>query len=150
MEVKIKLFEGGVIPTKGTDLAAAYDLYAPEDMVIPTGRSVIKLKFAMQLPEGYKAEIQSRSGYSSKGFEGVSLRGVEQRFDCDVRYGLIDEDYRGEVGVIVKNNDVAFAIRKKQRIAQMVISKVYKTYFSEVDSLDETERGEGGFGSTGK
>ena len=80
MEVKIKLFEGGVIPTKGTDLAAEYDLYAPEDMVIPTGRSVIKLKFAIQLPEGYKAEIQSRSGYSSKGFEGVSLRGVEQRF----------------------------------------------------------------------
>lgn len=149
MEVKIKLFEGGVIPTKGTDLAAAYDLYAPKDMVIPTGRSVVKLKFAMQLPEGHKAEIQARSGHSSKGFEGFTLSGTEKRFDCDIKYGLIDEDYRGEVGVIVKNYDESFMIKRKQRIAQMVISKVSETYFSVVDSLDETERGEGGFGSTG-
>jgi len=149
-QVNIKLLKNGIMPTKGSDGAAGYDLYVPQDTIVPHGRSVIKLGFAIQLPEGFKAEIQPRSGYSSKGFEGFSLIGKERRFNCDVKYGLIDEDFRGEVGVIVKNDGPTFTIRRKQRIAQMVISKVPETYFSEVDSLDETERGEGGFGSTGK
>ena len=125
MKVKIKKTNSEAFtPTKGTDGAAAYDLYVPADKVIKTGRNVIKLGIAMQLPHNFAAEIEPRSGYSAKGFEGVTLSGTERRFDCDVIHGLIDEDYRGEVGVIVKNNDEPFIAKRGQRIAQMIIHRI--------------------------
>lgn len=137
------------MPTKGTDGAAAYDLYVPADKVIRKGRNVIKLGIAMQLPHSFAAEIEPRSGYSAKGFEGVTLSDTERRFDCDVIHGLIDEDYRGEVGVIVKNNDEPFIVKQGQRIAQMIIHRINRTTLVEVDELEESKRGAGGFGSTG-
>ena len=149
MDVKIKLLENGIIPTKATKGAAAYDLYVPEDTLIRPGRSIVKLKFMMQLPANYKAEIQPRSGYSVKGFEGAANSPEVRRFDCDVVHGLIDEDYRGEVGVIVRNNDEAFWVSRGSRIAQMIINKIEPTTLVLSDELSETDRGVGGFGSTG-
>ena len=150
MKVKIqKLTNKAYMPTKGTDGAAAYDLYVPADKVIKTGRNVITLGIAMQLPHSFAAEIEPRSGYSAKGFEGATLSDTERRFDCDVIHGLIDEDYRGEVGVIVKNNDEPFIVKRGQRIAQMIIHRINRTTLVEVDELEESKRGAGGFGSTG-
>ena len=150
MEVKIKLLNDGIMPTKGTEKAAGYDLYVPGDTLIPHGRFIVALGFILQLPAGFKAEIDPRSGYSAKGFEGVSLDGVEGRFNCDVIHGLIDEDYRGVVGVIVKNEGEPFWVKKQQRIAQMTISKVDDVTLTRVLEVDETTRNTGGFGSTGK
>lgn len=151
MKVKIqKLTNKAYMPTKGTDGAAAYDLYVPADKVIKTGRNVIKLGIAMQLPHSFAAEIEPRSGYSAKGFEGVTLSDTERRFDCDVIHGLIDEDYRGEVGVIIRNCDEPFIVKRGQRIAQMIIHKIDETTLVEVAELDATQRGTDGFGSTGK
>lgn len=151
MEVKIKkLRDTAIMPTKATDGAAAYDLYVPEDTTVHMGRNVIKLGIAMQLPADYAAEVEPRSGYSSKGFEGVTLSGTERRFDCDVKHGLIDEDYRGEVGVIIRNCDEPFIVKRGQRIAQMIIHKIDQTTLVEVAELDATRRGTDGFGSTGK
>lgn len=149
MDVKIKLLENGIIPTKATKGAAAYDLYVPEDTFISHGRSIVKLKFMMQLPTNYKAEIQPRSGYSVKGFEGAVNSPDIRRFDCDVVHGLIDEDYRGEVGVIVRNNDEPFWVSRGSRIAQMIINKIEPTTLVLSDELSDTDRGVGGFGSTG-
>lgn len=151
MKVKIKaLDELAIMPKKATDGSVAYDLYAPADQLIKSGRQVIDLHFAIELPTGYEAKIEPRSGYSSKGFAGAYVRnGAEYRFDCDVLTGKVDYDYRGSVGVVVNNRDRAFYISRGQRIAQMTIYKVEDTRLVEVDELSETDRGEGGFGSSG-
>ena len=114
----------------------------------------------MEIPRGYAATIQPRSGYSSKGieaiitdddpFDGVVTRGG--RIDADVLRGLIDCNYRGNVGVIVKVNDYhdTMIIKKGTRIAQMQIVPVPEVTLEEADELSDTDRGEGGFGSTNK
>lgn len=161
-KVKIKL-NGGIMPKKATDGAAAYDLYVPEDTMLKNGRQIIDLKFSLELPHGYAATIQPRSGFSAKGIEvdrkfvedGVCLdieKGI--RVNGDVIRGLIDEDYRGNVGVIIKIRKDAkpyerMVIKKGTRIAQMQIVEVPQTELIEVDELSETDRGEGGFGHTG-
>lgn len=161
-QVKIKL-NGGIMPKKVTEGAAAYDLYAPEDIEISSGRHIIDMKFSLELPNGYAATIQPRSGFSSKGFEvdkihiedGVVLEIIRSvRIDADVKRGLIDADYRGKVGVIlyVRTDPQMFerfVIRKGTRIAQMQIVEVPEIELVEADELSETDRGEGGFGSTG-
>lgn len=153
-QIKIKkLRESAIIPHKSTTGAAAFDLSIGEDVTLNRGRNVVKLGFAMQLPHLYCAEIEPRSGYSLKGFEGVpivKLKDIDSsRFNADVIHGLIDEDYRGEVGVIIYNSTEPFVIKAKQRIAQMIIRKLPEVEFKEVNELDSTERGEGGFNSTG-
>lgn len=164
MEVKFKkLKEGAIIPSKATDGSAAYDLYAPEDILITKGRFVIPLGFAMEMPKGIQALIDPRSGFSARGMEGYRylkylFRGEEEettfvsdrtyRFDCDVIEGKIDSDYRGEVGAIVYNNDNAFLLKKGTRLAQMTFQKVETVEWNEVEELSESDR-KGGFGSTG-
>lgn len=151
MMIKIKrLTENAVIPTKATDGAAAYDVYAPLTILVKSGRQVIDLGFAIELPEGYEAKIEPRSGYSSKGFAGVIdyTSDTERRFDCDVLQGKIDSDYRASVGVILCNRDRNFYIRKGQRIAQLTIYKVENAEFVPGE-LSDTDRGQGGFGHTG-
>lgn len=151
MEVKIKL-NGGIMPQKATEGAAAYDLYVPEDVVLEKGRQIIDLKFSMELPNGYAATIQPRSGFSAKGMEAVMANtSTEERIDADVIRGLIDQDYRGNVGVIIINRDYndTLIVKKGTRIAQMQIIKVPDVELVEVEELSETDRGEGGFGSTG-
>ena len=158
-KVKIKL-NGGIMPKKATDGAAAYDLYVPEDVIFTRGnRKVLDLKFSMEIPKGYAATIQPRSGFSAKGIEVVTYDTYpfddpvteERRIDADVVRGLIDADYRGSVGVIIKINEQHDEIlfRKGTRIAQMQIIEVPQIELVEVDELTETDRGEGGFGSTG-
>ena len=161
--VKIKL-NGGIMPQKATAGAAAYDLYVPEDVVLVNGRQIINLGFSMEIPQGYAATIQPRSGFSSKGIEveeyfdpfggGADVSTV--RVDGDVLRGLIDSDYRGNVGVILKIDNIANysdefqqILKKGTRIAQMQIVEVPQVELIEVDELSDTDRGEGGFGSTG-
>ncbi len=147
MEIKIKkLAEDAVIPTAATEGSGAYDLYCPIMVMIPANkRAIIPLKFAMEIPKGYVADIRPRSGYSAKGFAD----NFGSRVDCDVILGTIDSDYRGEVGVILANKGPQFIIGKGQRIAQMLIHKAEQVTFAEVDNLSETTRGEGGFGHSG-
>ena len=162
MEVKIKL-NGGIMPKKATAGAAAYDLYVPQDVALRNGRQVIDMKFSLELPHGYAATIQPRSGFSSKGIEvtkmfvdGGCAAEVESgvRVNGDVIRGLIDEDYRGNVGVIVRAKITPrpyemMMIKRGTRIAQMQIVEVPQIELVEVDELSETDRGNGGFGSTG-
>lgn len=146
MEIKIKkLMKGAKLPQRMSEGAAAYDLSLPEDTYIRPGRQVISLGFSMEIPKGYAAEIQPRSGFASKGILDKDL----ERNDADVLYGLIDSDYRGAVGVIINSNEnYNFPVPAGIRIAQMIIRKMEDVEFVESDSLSETERGKGGFGST--
>ena len=153
MIVKIKkLSDDAFVPTKATEGSAAYDLYAPCDMLVRPGRSVIDLKFAIELPLGYEAKIEPRSGYSAKGFAGSAACDMEpdMRFDCDVIVGKIDSDFRNSIGVIVCNRDKAFFVKRGQRIAQLTIYSVGVADFVLSEELSDTERGTGGFGHTGK
>lgn len=152
MEIKIQKLSGkAIIPTKMTKGSAAYDLFAPFDQILVHGRQVIDLYLAIELPEGYEAKIEPRSGYAAKGFVGALDNTQEPniRFDCDVIVGKIDSDYRGGIGVIVCNRDRPFFIKRGQRIAQLTIYKVEEAEFTEVEKLSETERETGGFGHTG-
>lgn len=152
MEVKVQKLSGkAIVPTKMTKGSAAYDLFAPFDQILVHGRQVIDLYIAIELPEGYEAKIEPRSGYAAKGFVGALDNTQEPniRFDCDVIVGKIDSDYRGGIGVIVCNRDRPFFIKRGQRIAQLTIYKVEEAEFTEVEKLSETERETGGFGHTG-
>lgn len=168
-----KLNENAILPKKATDGAAAYDLYTPDYCVVPKGRSVIKLAFAMAMPYGIQAIIEPRSGNSRKGFEailcpylldngmkdgGVSFAVHEfkearinpTRVDADIMNGKVDADYRGEVCVMINNRSgFCLLLDKHQRIAQMTFQQVENVDFEIVDELDSTERGAGGFGHTG-
>lgn len=165
MEVKIKL-NGGIMPKKAHPSDAAFDLYVPEDVVLRHGRQIIDLKFSIDLPVGYAATIQPRSGFSSKGieveehfnpFEGCEDTITIERINGDVLRGLVDSGYRGNVGVILNivqmgcgYNEVYYHVLKKgTRIAQMQIVEVPQVDLIEVEELSETDRGEGGFGHTG-
>lgn len=162
MEVKIKL-NGGIMPKKQHEGDAAFDLYVPEDVVLKNGRQIIDMKFSLELPHGYAATIQPRSGFSAKGLEATKVfvdgsfsadaeSGV--RVDGDVIRGLVDEDYRGSVGVIIKASVKGhpyekMVIKKGTRIAQMQIVEVPQVELVEVEELSQTDRGNGGFGHTG-
>lgn len=149
--MKIKfLSEGAKMPTKADIGAAGYDLYVPKDTKLLPGRNIIPLDFAIQLEHRYEATIRPRSGFSAKGFECITSDGKKLRINADVLLGTIDETYRGNVGVIVKNNEPEeYIIPKGSRIAQMVISQCYMGNLEQVEELSETERGEQGFGHSG-
>lgn len=158
MKKKIKfkpLSELAYLPKKATEGAAAYDVYLPRNVEVKRGRQVIPLDFAIEIPYGYEAKIEPRSGFSSKGMEGISVLAAFDgktigRFNCDVIQGKIDSDYRGCVGVIINNQDCEFAMLRGTRIAQLTIYKVEDAEFEIVDELSETSRGEGGYGSTNR
>lgn len=162
--VPIVLEEGGILPTKSTDGAAAYDLYAPCNTLVKPGRNIVPLGFRMALPYGIGATVHSRSGFASKGFEchfewedvmradGFTMepRSRASRADADVKWGLIDSDYRGVSGVIIQNHeDKPFLLTRGTRFAQMCFQKYEDVEFVRTDKLDETDRGDGGFGHTG-
>jgi len=144
--IKIKrLSEDALLPVKATDGAACFDLYVPKDTAIRKGRNVVQLDLAIELPHGTYAEVRPRSGFSAKGIEDIT----GCRRDADVLHGCIDEDFRGNIGVIIRSEDY-FIIQKGTRIAQMLIGEYRQCEFAEVDDLSSTDRGEGGFGHTGK
>lgn len=145
MKIK-KLKEGAAAPKRATDGAAGYDLFIPEDTVVRPGRNIIPLGFAIEIPMGVVGKIESRSGFASKGMEDYE----GNRRDADVIDGKIDPDYRGGVGVIINSHEnYPFRLAAGTRVAQMIFYKYESFDIEVVDDLSSTDRGEGGFGSTG-
>ena len=140
MELNIKkLNEKAVLPTYGTVYSAGADLYAcldQDEVILPGEVKLIKTGLAMEIPEGYAGFIYARSGLALK-------RGLAPAN----KVGVIDADYRGEIMVALYNHSqVAQTITDKERIAQIVFAPFLKVSFNEVDTLNDTVRGSGGFG----
>ena len=137
-----KLDERAVLPEYQTEQAAGMDVVACIAGTItlePHQRTIVPTGLAIALPVGYEAQIRGRSGMAAK-FGVMPANGI----------GTIDADYRGEIGVILLNtSDEAFIIEPGMRVAQMVIAKYEKIAWEVTDELEATERGAGGFGSTG-
>jgi dUTP pyrophosphatase len=133
--------EGLPLPAYATDGAAGMDVVAAEDLVLAPGqRHAVATGFAIAIPPGFEVQVRPRSGLAFK--HGIT---------CLNTPGTIDEDYRGEVKVILTNLGAEdFAVKRGERIAQLVPARVQRASFREVDSLEGTERGAGGFGSTGR
>ena len=130
------------LPKYQTELSAGMDLYANIDEHITLKsleRTLVKTGLFLSLPKGYEAQVRPRSGLAFKN--GITVLNTP---------GTIDADYRGEIGVILVNlSSQDFTINDGDRIAQMVIAKHETAIWEEVENLDETNRGEGGFGSSG-
>ncbi|MDG3440200.1 dUTP diphosphatase [Nitrospirillum amazonense] len=130
------------LPAYATAQAAGLDLMAAVSapvVIPPLGRALVPTGLAISLPVGFEAQVRPRSGLALKN--GVTVLNAP---------GTVDADYRGEVGVILVNlGDQPFTVERGMRIAQMVIARHERAQWKEVDSLDETARGAGGFGSTG-
>ena len=137
-----KLNENAILPTYGSEFSAGADLYAMIDTEIvfePGETKLIPTGLAMEIPEGYAGLIYARSGLASK-------RGLAPAN----KVGVVDADYRGEVMVALHNHSVSEQkIAPKERIAQLVVTPFLKAEFFETDTLSDTVRGGGGFGSTG-
>ncbi len=137
-------FDGLALPAYETVLAAGADLRAAVAAdapmtLAPGARALVPTGLSMALPAGYEAQIRPRSGLAYK--HGIT---------CLNTPGTIDADYRGEVKVLLINHgDSEFIINRGERIAQMVIAPITQPVFKSVETLSETARGEGGFGSTG-
>ncbi|XP_046548183.1 LOW QUALITY PROTEIN: deoxyuridine 5'-triphosphate nucleotidohydrolase-like [Haliotis rubra] len=134
-----KLTENGRAPTRGSKYAAGYDLYSAYDYLIPAGDKIIaKTDIQIAVPEGSYGRVAPRSGLAAKHF-------------IDVGAGVIDQDYRGNVGVVMFNfGKQDFKVNSGDRIAQLICERIYIPELQELEKLDATERGSGGFGSTGK
>lgn len=143
VNVKCVASKGAVIPEYKTAGAAGADLYAlvESPVTIPAGKfAMIPTGLFFEIPEGYEIQIRPRSGLAAKN--GVTVLNTP---------GTIDSDYRGEIKIILVNlSDKDFVVNNGERIAQMVIAPVTQASFTIVDQLSDTERGTGGFGSTGK
>jgi dUTP pyrophosphatase len=129
------------LPAYATAGAAGMDVVAAEDCTLAPGtRQAVATGFALAIPEGYEVQVRPRSGLALK--HGIT---------CLNTPGTIDSDYRGEVKVILANlGQEPFAVRRGERIAQLVPAPVLRATLDEVATLDETVRGSGGFGSTGR
>jgi len=140
LKVHVTLAEGAKLPHQGSEEAAGYDLCALEEAIVAPGQtSLVRTGVSVALPRGYEMQIRPRSGLSLK----TSIR-------LSNSPGIVDSDYRGEVGIIVDNIGVEhITIPRGMRLAQAVFNKVEKAAFVVVERLPETERGAGGFGSTG-
>ena len=142
MNVKIVNRSGHQLPAYSTRFSAGMDLRANLDAPVilkPMERSLIPTGLFVELPEGFEAQIRPRSGLALK--KGISVVNTP---------GTIDADYRGEIGIILINlSDVDFVVNDGERICQMVINKVEKLSWIEVNSLEDSDRGSGGFGHTG-
>lgn len=144
MEIKFQLLEGGKLPTKATPGSAGWDLYAAETVTIPPRSTrAVSAGFKVALPSDMEMQIRSRSGLSLKGVTVANSPGT------------VDSDYRGEVKAILRYEgngdcfDDGFSVKKGDRIAQAVFCWLPRVSATVVESLDETQRGQGGFGSTG-
>jgi dUTP pyrophosphatase len=133
--------EGLPLPAYASDGAAGLDVVAAEDLILEPGtRQAVATGFAIAIPHGFEVQVRPRSGLALK--HGIT---------CLNTPGTIDSDYRGEVKVILANlGSQPFEVRRGERIAQLVPAPVLRAAFREVGELDSTERGAGGFGSTGR
>ena len=144
MNIKVKkLKPNATVPTMGSKFAAGADLYSAEDADVVIGPGETKFigtGLAMEIPEGYVGLVYARSGLACK-------RGLAPAN----KVGVVDSDYRGEIKVALHNHGKeAQTVEKGERIAQMVVAPYLSVNYEEADELSETERGEGGFGSTGR
>ena len=132
--------EGLPLPAYATDGAAGMDLLAAAALTIPPGgRALVPTGLAIALPAGFELQVRPRSGLALR--HGVTVLNAP---------GTVDEDYRGEVGVILLNTGAEpFAVARGDRVAQAVFAPVARAAWQEVDALPDTARGGGGFGSTG-
>ena len=128
------------LPAYATTGAAGMDVLAAESVTLkPGGRHAVATGLALAIPHGFEIQVRPRSGLALK--HGISVPNAP---------GTIDSDYRGELKIILINHGTEdFAIARGDRVAQLVLAPVVQAAWSEVDELDETSRGEGGFGSTG-
>ena len=133
-----KLTSTATIPTRGSEQAAGLDLYADGNSVVKAGtHAIIPTGVAVAIPDGYCGQVWPRSG-------------VSVRYGVDVLAGVIDSDYTGEIKVVLQAGAHDFEISQCDRVAQLLIVPVSMLQCVEVGSLDDTGRGAGGFGSTGK
>ena len=143
MNVKIVNRSGNSLPEYSTALSAGMDLRANLEKAVvlkPMERRLIPTGLFIELPGGFEAQIRPRSGLALK--KGISVLNTP---------GTIDADYRGEIGIILVNlSKEEFVIKDGERICQMIIAKHEKAEWNEVEALEETTRGAGGFGHTGK
>jgi dUTP pyrophosphatase len=144
IEIGLKRLEHGEglpLPSYATPGAAGLDVVAAEDVTLePGARRAVATGFAIAIPSGFEVQVRPRSGLALR--HGIT---------CLNTPGTIDSDYRGEVKVILANLGAeTFEVRRGERIAQLVPAPVQRAAFREVDDLDSTERGSGGFGSTGR
>ena len=138
--VNIVLSEGAHAPTRGSSGAAGYDLYSNAEpcAIRPKARLLVKTGVTMELKKGTYGRIAPRSGHA-------------YHHGIDVLAGVIDSDYRGGIGVILYNTgDNDFPVYKGERIAQIIITPILPPELKVVDKLDETDRNEGAYGSTGQ
>ena len=142
MKIKIVNNSQHDSPEYATSQSAGLDLRAnlTESITLkPLARTLVKTGLFLELPEGYEAQVRPRSGLAYK--KGITVLNSP---------GTIDADYRGEIGVILVNlSEEEFVIENGERVAQLVITKHEQAQWIEVENLDETDRGAGGFGSTG-
>ena len=133
----VKLTEDATIPTRGSKLAAGYDLYSAVDRLIPAGdNALVWTDLLIKVPSGTYGRIAPRSG-------------LAWRNNIDIGAGVVDEDYRDNVCVVMFNHaNIDFEVKKGNRIAQLICEKISHPKIKELDSLDKTNR-EGGLGSTG-
>ena len=133
-----RLTNTAIIPTRGSEQAAGLDLYADGNFVVKAGtHAIIPTGVAVAIPDGYCGQVWPRSGVSA-------------RYGVDVLAGVIDSDYTGELKVVIQCGTQDFCINQGDRIAQLLIMPVSMLQCVDVDSLDDTGRGAGGLGSTGK
>lgn len=132
--------EGLPLPAYATAGAAGMDVVSAEDVVIAAGaRHPVATGLALAIPEGFEIQVRPRSGLAFK--HGITVPNTP---------GTIDSDYRGELKVLLINHGVEpFAIQRGDRVAQLVLAPVVQAAWEEIEELDETARGAGGFGSTG-
>ncbi|XP_045623946.1 deoxyuridine 5'-triphosphate nucleotidohydrolase, mitochondrial [Procambarus clarkii] len=133
-----RLTKNAYAPSRGSKLAAGYDLCSAYDVTVPAqGKCLIKTDIQVELPENCYGRVAPRSGLAWKNH-------------IDVGAGVIDGDYRGNVGVVLFNHaKVDFHVKKGDRIAQLICERIFYPELKEVEEIDDTERGENGFGSTG-
>jgi dUTP pyrophosphatase len=136
-----KLEETAIIPEFKTEGSAGMDISSIEDVSLAPGQfKIVKTGLACAIEPGYEVQVRPRSGMACK--HGITVINTP---------GTIDSDYRGEIGVgLINLSQGQFDIKKGDRIAQLVVNKIEQPIIKVVDELDETERGTGGFGSTGK
>jgi dUTP pyrophosphatase len=141
--VRLPHAEGLALPAYGTDGAAGMDVLAAVDgalVLAPGARAAVPTGLMMAVPAGHEMQVRARSGLALK--DGIAVLNAP---------GTIDSDYRGEVKIILANlGDLPFAVTRGMRIAQLVLAPYVRAAWAEVDRLDETVRGAGGFGSTGR
>jgi len=133
-----RLSQHAVLPSRGSAGAAGYDLSSAVSVTVPArGKGIVATDLAIKVPEGTYGRVAPRSGLAWKNF-------------IDVGAGVIDSDYRGNVGVILFNHsDQDFVVKPGDRVAQLILERIAVAEVEETEDLDQTARGEGGFGSTG-